>query len=188
MESKQVESKQVLQTAILIALVIFGLLYSYIEFLVDPLKKERDRLQTSITSTQAEIASNGNQLRKLLSEEETEKQNARLDRLTDRMLKTTPAVPQVECPLFFSKWMARHDMRAGKPNISAYQPLRGIKEGILQSWTLKFPAVKPFALGEAIADLENQLPMAQVSDLTLERNPTEKTVRAETVIQFVTLR
>ena len=181
-------SKQFIQAAVLIALVLFGTLYSYIEFFVAPINHEREALLVKMNMAKTQIATGGEELHKILNEEQTELKNEALDHLLGRLIRTVPETPQVDCPWILSKGLLRHGITRSKVTVSGYYPIRGIKGGLLQNWSFSCLDVKPFVLGEAIADLENQLPMAQITDLQIGRNPGETAIRADCTFQFATFR
>ena len=179
---------KLIKAAVLIALVLFGALYSYIEFVEAPLKHEYDALQLKITMANNQAASDGEQLHKLLNEEKAEERNQAIDQLLERMMETVPKTPQVYCPSLITSSILRHGIANGKVSIASFLPFKGLHEGTLQSWALNVPEVKPLAMCEAIADLENQLPLAQISEISIVRNPQSAVVHSECTIQFATFR
>ena len=182
------EGKQLIQTAVLLALVLFGVIYSYIEFFIAPLAHERQALEVKMSTATTEIASGGEQLHKILNEEQTEEKNGAQDRLLERLIQTVPGVPQVVCPTLLSKVMISHGIMGSKIGVSGFLPFPGIQGGILQSWSINCPQVKPVAFGEAIAEIENQLPMAQISEFNIQRNPSNSVLFSECTVQFATFR
>ena len=180
------ESKQVLQAAILLALVLFTALYVYINVLVAPLRNERDSLQTSVAASQASITSSGAELHKILNEEKAESQNGALDQLLDRLMQTTPKVPLVTCPSILSKLMIRHGIADNKINVRAYLPFPGIATGVIQSWGISSPAVKAFTQGEAIAEMENQYPISQIGEFTIDKSRADGSLQSDVAIQIAT--
>jgi len=180
--------KQLIQAAVLLALVLFASLYSYIEFFVAPLARERETLLAKISTADTQFATGGSQLKKILAEEEAEKKNEGQDRLLERLMQTIPAVPQVICPTLLSRLLTQHGVTGAKVFVTGFLPLKGIEGGLLQSWAFESPQTKPFAIGEAMADIENQLPMAQITDFQIGRKPAETVVHSECSVQFVTFR
>jgi len=182
------EGKQLIQAAVLVALVLFGVLYSYIEFVEAPLKHEQDALELKITRAKTQAATDGEQLHKLVVEEQAELKNQSLDDLLERIKETLPITPQVDCPYILSKLLRQHGITRSKVAITGYYPMKELNGGMLQKWDFSCPDVRPFILGEAIAEMENKLPMAQLSEFHIGRNVGETTVRADCSFQFVTFR
>jgi len=182
------DGKQLIQAAVAVALFLFAILYTYVEYFVAPLNHQREALQVQLAQANNEIATNTTQLHKLNNEEQSEHQNAALDQLLDRLLATVPAVPQVDCPSLLSKTMRRHEIIGSKISVSAFLPFRGVQEGLMQVWSIESPQVNPMGFGAALADIENQLPMAQITEFSLQRAQNNGPIRSTISVQFATFR
>ena len=181
------ESKKLLQTAVLLALVLFTILYVHLNFLVGPLRSERDQLQAKIAAAQAQVDSSSFELRKIALEEQAESQNIAVNDLFNRMVTSAPRVPLVDCPILLKKVLLRHNVAGSKFSPNGYFPFRGLPEASVQSWGISIPEIKPTVFGETLADLENVLPLAQVSEFTLAKTQADGPVHAVISLQFVIL-
>jgi hypothetical protein len=182
------DDKTLVQGIVLVVLVLIGVVYAHVTFLVGPIRSESEKLQAKMAEAQARLDIDKPELRKLLNEEQNDARNLPVENLVNRMLGTVPRVPMVECPSILSKWAQRHDLQGTKIGLKAFLPFPGVQTATLQNWNLHAAAVKPIAVGEAVADLESQLPMAQISEFSIARPRGELAVQADFTIQFTILK
>lgn len=174
--------------AALVSIIFLTLLYLYFAAVIAPLRHKLELLQSKLDIAQSRFASDSARLRQLIAEEEAEKQNAALDRLFKRLCETLPHPAIVACPSRLSKLMARYNIAGTRIRLLAFLHFPGTSEFVINCWKIYSPSAPPLALGQAFAELECQLPMAQISDIQIRRDPSTGFICAEFDVQIPALR
>jgi len=165
----------ILITALLV-FCIFGALF------ITPLRNERGSMIKEIEAVSEELKSQSARLQEILAQSKNNDSESVL--LCQSLLHALPLPAQVACPAVLLRILKPHGIASPRVSLMAHLLFPASSQFTLSCWKIHSSALVFPELIEAIADLENQLPLSQISDIQFKPTITNRASFAEIVIQI----
>jgi hypothetical protein len=158
--------KEEIQKTILSALLLVGLLYCYFAMLIGPLATGQVRAEKSISEIGPQIVEAKKQIQKT---EQVKKQLPAADEVLNQLKAGLPeGAPIAWFPPRMTEFFKKQGIEKSQTrlmNAAVEKELPGFQKLI---WSVELPKVEFAELGAAVANLENQEPLLQVTNVTIE--------------------
>jgi len=174
------KDRQIILAAGSVLIISLGLFCVVGSLFITPLQKERTALRNQIESTQAHLGEQAAQLRSLVSIPADPASEA----VWASLCASIPYPAQVACPAILTRIMTTHNLPSPRVSLMACLLFPGTPEFGLNGWKIHSSSVQLGPMTEALAELENRLPMAQISDIQVKKHPIDRTPFTEIVIQI----
>lgn len=132
-----------------------------------PLRTASRGFTKDIKQVQALMRTEGAELKALQERQEREKVLLAETRLAQRIEKSSPKRPWVDFPTIFNRSLTKHGVGLVYSNLSMILPFKGAEDLVQQTWLVRAPGAPAFGFSAAMAELEGQFPMAQITELSL---------------------
>ena len=158
--------KEEIQKIVLGILLLIALLYGYFEVLLGPLKKQRTMSQQRITELTTKLSETRGQIRR------GQELEASVPEATKAVSQVKAMIPEGAPVAWFPPQIAEHFKREGvnkgvvrMAGEQADKDLPGFRR---MTWTVDFAQVDFVPFAEALADFENNEPLAEVASMQME--------------------
>jgi len=158
--------KDEIQKLVLGILLLFGLVYSYFDLLLGPLVKREETARQSVNALGPEIASAKAQI------EKTQQALKNSPAATLPMRQVEAMIPEGSPVAWFPTRMAEFFKKQGLDKASTRMTAETIEKELPGfrkiAWGVDLPKVEFVPFGQAIAELENEEPLLEVSALQID--------------------
>ncbi len=160
--------KEEIQKIVLGVLLLFGVLYSYFDLLLGPLEKRQEATRQSVEALGPEIAKAKAQIEKTRVLE----QNAANVALTARQVEAMipEGAPVAWFPTRMAEFFKRNGLDKTVTRLTTEAPDKELQGFRALSWGVDLPKVEFVAFSKALAALENEEPLLEVSALQINAN------------------
>ena len=158
--------KDEIQKIALGVLLLFGVLYSYRDLLLGPLRKRQETVMRSIAALGPEVTNARAQIEKTRKMEESAEAAVLIARQVDAMIPD--GSPVAWFPTRMGDFFKKHGIDKVQTRMNGEVPdkeLPGFRKLI---WGVDLPRVEFVSFAQAIAALENEEPLIEVSALQLD--------------------
>lgn len=171
--------KDEIQKIALSALLLIGLLYCYFALLLGPLSRGEAKARAEIATLEPQIASAKKQIQKTAQmEKQAPEVKAVLDGLKARFPEGAPVAWFPPRMAEFFKWQG---IERSLTRFTAEAPEKDLPGFRRLTWVIDLPRVEFVTLGGAIAALENDEPLLQITGVTVEASKEEPQMQHATL-------
>jgi len=163
----------ILLTALLL-FCMFGALF------ITPLRNKRESMIKEIEATKEELKAQSARLHEILAQPNDNDSEL----LCQSLLHSLPLPAQVACPAVLIGILKSHGIASPRVSLMAHLLFPASSQFTLSCWKTHSSAPAFPELIEAIADLENQLPLSQISDIQFKPTCTNRPPFTDIVIQI----
>ena len=163
------------------AIMILGYLFGY-SF---PLGREHAAAEVAVDETKQSVALATHDLTRLRAREARSATEAPRFAWAAQLIGSIAKPYLVETPAKFSKAIRQQGLPEAEVELAQLLPFPGMPDFAVAKWELRLAKARALPFGEALAAVENQIPLGQVHSLKIQRNPG--TADAAITLQFDTL-
>lgn len=157
--------KEEIQKAFLGLLLLLTLVYGYFEMLLGPLKVRRDGARKEIEKMTATIREARGQVRKAQDAEAAVPDAQRVVQQVKAMIPE--AAPVAWFPTHVSEHFKREGVERAVTRLNSEQPEKDLPGFRRMFWGVELPSVEFIPFAQALADFENEEPLAEVTNIQI---------------------
>ena len=158
--------KEEIQKICLSGLLLLGVVYSYFDLLLGPLMTRQQQTQTNVNALGPEIASAKAQIAK------TKQLELDTPKLTLPMRQAQAMIPEGAPVAWFPTRMGEFFKKQGvdraSTRLTAETPEKELKGFRRITWGVDLPKVEFMTFGQAVATLENEEPLLEITALQID--------------------
>jgi len=158
--------KDEIQKIALGVLLLFGVIYSYLDLLLSPLRKRQETVRHSIAALGPEIVKAKAQIAKTRKLEETAEASMLIARQVDAMIPE--GSPVAWFPTRMGDFFKKQGIDKAQTRMNAEIPDKELSGFRKLVWGVDLPRVDFVSFAQAIAALENEEPLIEISALQLD--------------------
>jgi hypothetical protein len=158
--------KDEIQKLVLGGLLLLGVVYSYFDLLLFPLKKHQDAVAKSTVALGPEIQNAQAQIKKTQDLEKTVPEKTVVLRQVDAMIPE--GSPVAWFPTKIGDFFKRQGIEKATTKINSETPEKELTGFRRLSWGIDFPKVVYSQFGGAIAALENEEPLLEIRTMQID--------------------
>lgn len=163
--------KEEIQKLVLGILLLFGLLYAYFDLLLGPLKNRQLATQKSVAALDPEIARAKAEVNRARGVEA----NVPIAQAT--VAQVNEMIPEGSPVAWFPPRVAEFFKARGLDRAATRMNTEATEEGLpgfrRLSWGIDLPSVNFIAFANAIAELENEEPLLQITSVKVDSDPEQ---------------
>lgn len=158
--------KDEIQKIVLGVLMLFGVLYSYFDLLLGPMVKRQNTTRQSIAALGPEIANAKAQIEKTRKLEENEANVTLTARQVEAMIPE--GSPVAWFPTRMSEFFKKQGLEKTSTRMNGEMPDKELPGFRKLGWGVDLPKVEFVSFAKAIATLENEEPLLEISTLQID--------------------
>lgn len=178
------EAKEERQRLLLAGLLLVGVLYGYFGLLLSPMNTGIAQAGRAVEDRNQQISSIGVELR-ALREEIAMLDRPILDTAAKELLETVPTSHLVFTPAILSRILDEHRLSKGLSRSVMVAPFYGREDLHRASWEISLSEAGALRVGQAVAAVENEFRLSQLSEVSFEASTASGTVSATVTLELV---
>ena len=172
--------KDEIQKLALSALLLAGLLYCYFALMLAPLSASEVKAKKEMAALEPQIAEAKKQLQKTAQIEKQAPASQAL--LADMKSRFPEGAPIAWFPPRVADFFKRQGIDRAMTHYNSESPEKDLPGFRRMIWAVDLPKVEFVSLGAALAALENEEPLLQVTNVTVETNKDEPQYQQATLV------